>query len=165
MKTCKRFLAMMLTLAMVLSVCAFTVSADRVVHSTIPAESLVLGVGSFTGKLQGNVVSLGVVDLLVTGLDIPLTPGSDDLHIGSKALDGQLKTDLVIALAGAAVADRVSAFLKRDVYQALSDAGTGVAGAQQILFVNSAGLHAGDDVVINIFIGLIQNVQFGSTGL
>ena len=39
MKTCKRFLAMMLTLAMVLSLCAFTVSADRVTHTPIPAES------------------------------------------------------------------------------------------------------------------------------
>ena len=38
MKTCKRFLAMMLTLAMVLSVCAFTVSADRIERTPIAAE-------------------------------------------------------------------------------------------------------------------------------
>ena len=43
-----------------------------------------------------------VVDLLVTALDVPLTPGSDDGHIGAEGLQGQLETHLVVALAGAA---------------------------------------------------------------
>src|SRR5699024_11955008 len=71
-------------------------------------EVLVLGVVGLTVDLQGDVVSLGVVDLLVTALDVPLTPGSDDGHVGGQGLEGQLKTDLVVALAGAAEIGRAA---------------------------------------------------------
>ena len=47
-------------------------------------------------------MGLGVVDLLVTALDAPLTPRGDDGHIGGQRFQGQLKADLVVALAGAA---------------------------------------------------------------
>ena len=67
-------------------------------------EVLILGVVGLPADLQGDVVGLGVVDLLVPALDVPLPPGGDDLHAGSKPLDGQLEPDLVVALAGAAVA-------------------------------------------------------------
>ncbi len=43
MKTCKKILAMMLTLAMVISMCAFTVtvSADRITHQDAAAEKVI----------------------------------------------------------------------------------------------------------------------------
>ena len=128
-------------------------------------EVLVLGVVGFPVDLQRDVVGFRIVDFLIPGDDVPLTPGSDDGHIGREVLYGQLKPDLVVALAGAAVADGVSAFLLGDFHQALGDAGTGVAGAQQVIFVHSAGFHGGDDVVIHIFLRQVQNIQLAGAGL
>ena len=60
MKTCKRFLAMMLTLAMVLSVCAFTVSADEataedvVVITTHNFEDQTVGTSKTSGNFGGG---------------------------------------------------------------------------------------------------------------
>ena len=125
----------------------------------------VLGVVGFTVDLEGNIVRLGVVDLFLTGLDAPLTPRGDDGHIGGKVLNGQLETNLIVALAGAAVADSVGAFLESDLHKALGNAGTGVRGAEKIIFVNGARLHGGDDIIVNIFVGEIENVKLGSAGL
>ena len=83
-------------------------------------QVLVLGVVGLAVDLQGDVVSLGVVDLLVTALDVPLTPGSNDGHIGAQGLEGQLKTHLIVALAGAAVADGICTLLDGDIRQCLA---------------------------------------------
>ena len=77
-------------------------------------QVLVLGVAGLPADLQGDVVSLGVVDFLVPGLDIPLTPGGDDLHIRGKALDGQLEANLIVALAGGAMGDGVGTLCQSD---------------------------------------------------
>ena len=110
-------------------------------------------------------MGLGIVDLLVTALDGPLTPGGDDLHLGGEALDGQLEPDLVVALAGAAVADGVGALLLGDIHQALGDDGTGKGGAQQIVLVLGTHHHRGDDHVVHHLVGQVLNVQLGGTGL
>ena len=39
-----------------------------------------------------------------------------------------------------------------------------MAGAQEIIFIDSAGFHSGDDIVVNIFICQVQNIQLGSAG-
>ena len=122
-------------------------------------------IGGANGIGLLDIVGLGVVDFLFTGLDVPLTPGGDDMHLGGEVLDGQLETNLVVALAGTAVGDGIGAFLQGDVHQALGDAGTGMGGTQQILFINGAGLHAGNDEIINVFIGQIGDDALGSTGL
>ena len=83
-------------------------------------EVLVLGVVGLAVDLQGHVVRLGVGDLLLTRLDVPLPPRGDDGHIGSEVLDGQLKTHLIVALAGAAVGDGVRALLLGDLDEALA---------------------------------------------
>ena len=144
----------------------------RLVGRTLEVEALmaqvpqvlILGVVGLTVDLQGDVVSLGVVDLLVTALDVPLTPGSDDGHIGAQGLEGQLKTHLIIALAGAAVADGVCAFLDGDVGQSLCDAGTCEAGAQQVVLILCAELQGGEDVVFDEVLLQVEDVQLGSAG-
>ena len=71
-----------------------------------------------------DAVRLAVCDLILTGLhfpDIGHTPGSDDLQIRSQSLDAQLKTDLVVALTGSAVADSGSALFAGDLNQLLCD--------------------------------------------
>ncbi len=102
-------------------------------------QVLVLGVVGLTVDLQGDVVCLGVVDLLVTALDVPLTPRSDDGHVRSQCLYGQLETNLVVALAGAAVADGIGAFFLAISATPLRCT-DGQSGAQQVLFVLGTGL-------------------------
>ena len=128
-------------------------------------EVLVLGVVGLTVDAERDVVGLGVVDFLVTGLEVPLTPRGDDGHVRSKCLDGQLETDLVVALAGAAVADGVCALGLGDFYEALGNERTGVGCAEQILLIFGAGLDAGDDEVLDILVGEVLNVELGSAGL
>ena len=128
-------------------------------------EVLVLGVIGLTVYLQRHVVRLGVVDLLIAGLYRPLAPGSYYGHIGSKVLYGQLETDLIVALAGAAVAYGVRALLYGDVNKALCDAGTRVAGAQQVILVNGSGLQAGHDVIGCVLLGEVENIQLACARL
>ena len=127
-------------------------------------QVLVLGVVGLAVDLQGDVVSLGVVDLFVTALDVPLTPGSNDGHIRAQGLESQLKTHLIVALAGAAVADGICAFLDGDIGQSLGDAGACKAGAQQVVLVLCTELQGGEDVVLHKVLLQIQNVQLGSAG-
>ena len=128
-------------------------------------EVLVLGIVGLAVDLQRHMMRFGIVDLLIARLDAPLAPGGDDRHVRRKVLDGQFKTHLVIALAGAAVDDRVRAFLQCDLYQSLGDAGTRMARAQQIVFIYRAGLHAGDDEVVDILVRQIQHIEFRRAGL
>ena len=111
-------------------------------------------------------MGLGVVDFLLAALDVPFSPGGDDGHVGRKGLDAQLKADLVVALAGAAVADGVAAFLLGDLHQVLGDGRAGEAGAQQIgALVLGPGLQGGEDVVVDELVGQVQHIQLGSAGL
>ena len=128
-------------------------------------QVLVLGVVGLTGDLQGHVVGLGVVDLLLTGLDVPLTPRGDDLHVGGEALDGQLETDLIVALAGGAVGDGVGALLQSDLSQLLADDGTGEGGAQQIGLILGVHLQARDDHVVHHLVHQIGHDQLAGAGL
>ena len=57
------------------------------------------------------------------------------------------------------MADGVSPFLFCNLDQAFGDAGTRMAGSKQVVLVDSAGFHGGDDIVINIFIRQIQDIQ------
>ncbi len=128
-------------------------------------QVLVLGVVGLTVDLQGHVVSLGVIDLLITALDVPLTPRGDDGHLGGQRLQGQLKADLVVTFAGAAVADSVGVLLLGDVGQSSGDAGTCVGGAQQVVLILGVGLQAGPDVVFDVVLLQVEDVQLGSAGL
>ena len=107
-------------------------------------QVLVLGVAGLPADLQGgDVVGLGVVDLLVPALDVPLPPGGNDLYFGGKALDGQFEADLIVTLSGAAVADGVGTLLLGDLHQPLGDDGPGKGGAQQIVLVLGPHHHGG----------------------
>ena len=106
-----------------------------------------------------------IVDLLIPGLDIPDSPGSDDGHFRSKMLDGQFETDLIISLAGTAVTDGIRTLLEGHFHQALGNAGSCGAGAQKVFLINRSGFHGRNDVIIHIIIRQIQNVQLGCAGL
>ena len=106
-----------------------------------------------------------ILDLLLTAVQLPETPRSDNVHLRCKCMNSQFETNLIVALAGAAVADRVSAFLQRDINNTLCDDRTSERGTQQVLLVGCARLHGRDDVVINEVLGQILDVQLGRAGL
>ena len=124
-------------------------------------QVLVLGVVGLAADLQRDVVGLGVVDLLIAALDVPLAPRGDDLQVGCKVHDGQLKAHLIVALAGAAVADRIRTLGTGDLHHPLCQNGACKAGAQQIALVIGPGLHGGDDVILHKFVGQVFDVQLG----
>ncbi len=60
-------------------------------------------------------MSNGVIDCLLTASDVPDSPGCNYLESGCKRLESQFETYLVVALACAAVTDRIGAFGKRNL--------------------------------------------------
>ena len=125
-------------------------------------QVLVLGVVRLTAELQRDVMGLGIVDLLIAALDVPLTPRSDDLQIGCKVHDGQLKSHLIVALAGATVADGIRTFGAGNLHDTFCQDGAGKAGAQQITLIVGTCLHGGDDVILHELVGQVLNIQLGS---
>ena len=72
-------------------------------------------------RRDGDAVLLGILDLSRTGVEIPLTPRSDQRDVRSQCLDRQLEADLVIALARSAVSDSVCALLLGNLDELLGD--------------------------------------------
>ena len=70
--------------------------------------------------LDGDVVLARVGDLLVAA-HLPVADRRDDLQLGRQRRDRAVDAHLVVALAGAAVGDRVAAGLARDVDGDLGD--------------------------------------------
>ena len=64
------------------------------------------------GGGDGHVVRRGVVDGVLARNDVPLAPRRDHRKLRRQRLVGQLEADLVVALAGAAVGQRVAAGLR-----------------------------------------------------
>ena len=126
---------------------------------------LVLGVVGLAVNLQRNVVCFCVINFLVAAVQLPETPRSQNLHLRCESLDSQLETNLIVALAGAAMHDGVRAFLLSDLNKTASDDRTSEGGTQQVALVVCAGLHGRDNVIINEFLGQIHDVQLGSAGL
>ena len=56
-----------------------------------------------------DLVLLGEVDQLLAAGELPFAPGRDDPDVGLERIIAELEADLVVALAGGAVADRVGA--------------------------------------------------------
>ena len=109
-------------------------------------------------------MGFGEVDLLVPGLDVPLPPRGDDLHVRGKPLDGQLKPNLIVALAGRAVADGVRALGQSNFRQLLADNGTGKGGAQQVSLILGVHFQGGDDDLVHHLVHQIGDDQLACAG-
>ena len=79
-----------------------------------------------------DLVLLGELDQLGAAGKIPFTPRRDDLDIGRQRVIAELEADLVVALAGRAVADRVGADHLGDLDLALGDQWPRDRGAEQV---------------------------------
>ena len=129
-------------------------------------DVLILGVVCFTVDLQRNVVCFRILDFFFSRFDAPLSPRSDDGHFGSKRLNGQLETDLIVALAGAAVADGVCALGLGNFNDTLCDDRAGKGRAEQVLvLVDRTCLYGGINIFLNEFFLEVFNVELRCTGL
>ncbi len=129
-------------------------------------EVLVLAVVGLLGDRNRNVVLRGVLDLVLTALELPGAPRGDDGHVGRKGLNGQLKADLVVALAGAAVGDGVSPLGLGDLDNALGDDRPRKGGAEQILvLIDGARLERREHKVVDKFALEILDVELRRAGL
>ncbi len=78
-------------------------------------------------------------------------------------MDGHVEADLVVALAGAAVGDRVAAFAIGDLHEQLRDERPGEGGGQWIhALVEGVGLEAGPHELADEPVTTIDDV--GTTG-
>ncbi len=105
-------------------------------------EVAVLAVDLGFGDGHGHAVGLGVVDgaLAVPQLEARVLPRGDDLQVGGQGHVGQLEADLVVALAGGPVADRVGPGLAGRLDLLGGDQRPGDARAQQVvLLVDGVG--------------------------
>ena len=128
-------------------------------------QVLILGIVGFLVDLERDVMRLRVGDLLLAAVQFPEAPRRDNVHLRGERVDRQLETHLVVALARAAVADRVRALLQRNLNDALGDDRTRERGAKQILLIGCARLHGGDNVVVHELLGQVLDVQLGRAGL
>ena len=99
-------------------------------------QVVVDGVGVVVGTLGNrHVVGVGIGDLVGTALQVPLANRGDNLELGVEGLDGGLKTDLVVTLAGAAVGDAGRAKLVGDLNKLLGKQRARQGGEQRILIL------------------------------
>ena len=84
-------------------------------------EVFILRIIGFTVNFQRDIVRFCILDLLFAGFEIPNPPGSNDLHARRKLFDRQLKSNLVVALARAAVANRIRTLCQSDLNQPFGD--------------------------------------------
>ena len=82
---------------------------------------------------------LGVLERLGPG-HAPFAHRGDDLEVRVERLEGDVEADLIVALAGAAVGDRLGAFLVGHIDHQLGDERPAQGGGERILaFVDRAG--------------------------
>ena len=78
-------------------------------------------------------MGVGIGDLVGTALQVPLANRGDNLELGVEGLDGGLKTNLVVTLAGAAVGDVGRAKLVSDLDELLGEQRARKSREQRIL--------------------------------
>ena len=106
-----------------------------------------------------------IVDLLVPGLDIPLSPRSDDLDPRSPSLDREFESYLVIALSGCSVSDRISALCKCYLSKLLADDRTGESSSEKIFFILGTHLQRRNDNFIHHLVYQVSYYQLAGSCL
>ena len=102
-------------------------------NGTTP-QVVVDGIGVVVGTLGNrHVVGVGIGDLIGSALQIPLANRGDNLKLRVEGLDGSLKTNLVVTLAGAAVGDVGRAKLVSDLDKLLGEQRARQGGEQRVL--------------------------------
>ena len=114
--------------------------------------------GRFAALVLGDrdLVLFGELDQPGAAGQVPLTPRRDHLDVGIERVIAQLEADLVVALAGRTVADRVGADHLRDLDLALGDQRPRDRRAEQVQpFVQRVRAHHREDVIADEFLAQI----------
>ena len=109
-------------------------------------EVLVDGPDLVGGDGDGDVLLLGVLDLFGARVGV-LAHGGDDGRVGQQGAHDVLDAELVVALAGAAVAEGVRADLLGDLDGLEADQGPGDGGGERVALVVAVGPDGGPAVV------------------
>ena len=142
----------------------------QVPHIPVHGVRVFLGSFFFFGLLfivlvDRHAMFFSVLHFIFSGLHVPDSPGSDDLHMRSECFDGQFETNLVIALAGSAVADSVSAVFLGHVDEAFADERTSEGGAQEVLaFIDAVSFQYVVSVFFDEFFSYVEGFSDGCTG-
>ena len=116
--------------------------------------------GDLGPALDRDAVLAGVLDLLLAA-HRPLAHGRDHLQLRGERGDRAVDADLVVALAGAAVGDRVAAGAARVFDGELGDQRPAEGGEERIgPAVEGVGLDGGGDVAVGEVLARIDEVAF-----
>ncbi len=111
-----------------------------------------------------NLVLFSKFEQMRAALERPVAPWSDDLDVRVQRICGKLEANLIIALAGRAVRNCVSAGLLGDFNQVLGDQRTGNRSAEQIdAFIDGVGAEHREDEIAHEFFAHILNENFLDT--
>ena len=104
---------------------------------------------------------LGVIDQRRPRRQLPFPPRCDDIHIRIKRIITQLKSDLIIALAGGPVGNRVSSGLGSNFDLAFGDQRPSARCAQQVgAFINGACAKNWKNIVADEFFAEVFDIDF-----
>src|SRR4051812_23328230 len=96
---------------------------------------------------------LGEADQRLAAPELPFTPRCDDADVGLQGVIAELEADLIVALAGGTVTDRIGADPPRDLDLLLRDQRPRNRRAEQILaLVNRVRAEHREDVVADEFL-------------
>ena len=88
--------------------------------------------------------------------EVPFAPRGDHLDVGCERIGAEFEADLIVALAGGAVSDRIGPGLARDFDQPFGDQRPRDAGAEQVIaFVAGIGAHHREDEIAHEFLAQI----------
>ena len=109
---------------------------------------------------------LGIIETVFARLQRPFAPRRDYFQLRSQRLIRQFETDLIVALAGAAVSHRGRAFAQRDFNLMLRDHRSRQRSPQQIfVLVDGACLQRGKHVSGQKLFAHILDDDFAGAGL
>ena len=107
----------------------------------------------------------GVVDGVFARDDVPLAPRRDDVQLRRERLIGELEADLIVALAGAAVRERVAAGGERDLDLLAGDERPrGRRAEEVVLLVDRSGLQDGEEVVARELFLRVDEMEVARAG-
>ncbi len=114
------------------------------------------------GRGNGNSASRGVRDRVLAAADVPLAPRRDDRKLRREAGVCQLEADLIVALPGAAVSQRIGTDAAGDLDLPLGDQRSRHRRAEQVLaVVDGARPERGEDEVAHELVAQILDEAFG----
>ena len=123
----------------------------------------VAAIAGICRKWKVNAVGFTIFDFGFTRIHRPFvaSPGGDNFQVGSQGFYAKFKTDLVISLAGCAVADGGCAFFAGNFHKPFCDDRARHRSTEQVfIFIYGMSLYAGEDIFVTEFVDDVFYVKF-----